>query len=260
MAEVKWIKLATNIFDNKKIKKLRRLPSGNNLLLIWIMLLTLAGKCNNNGMIYITETLPYTDEDLADELGFDVPTLKLATDALLSLGMISIDDKGFITVSGWEEHQNIEGLDKIRESKRLAQAKWRAKQKALSEKSVVDTTVDSTKIKNNNAEVEVDEEEEKERRIRLDTTAVAVVEEENDNGNSKNGEEKNSDDVLQPFKGLVMLSENQIADLLDKMGLQAFDYYIDKLSNFISEKNANVKNHYATILKWYREDTKIEGD
>lgn len=257
MAEVKWIKLATSIFDNKKIKKLRRLPAGNNLLLIWIMLLTIAGKCNNNGMIYITETLPYTDEDLADELGFDVPTLKLATDALLSLGMISIDNKGFITISGWEEHQNIEGLDKIRESKRLAQARWRAKQKALSEKSIVDTTVDSTEIKSNNAEVEVDKEEE--RRIRLDTTAVAVVEEESGNGNGGNSEKINPDDVLQTFKGVVMLSENQIADLLDKMGLEAFDYYIDKLSNFITEKKANVKNHYATILKWYREDTKIEG-
>lgn len=257
MAEVKWIKLATSIFDNKKIKKLRRLPAGNNLLLIWIMLLTIAGKCNNNGMIYITETLPYTDEDLADELGFDVPTLKLATDALLNLGMISIDNKGFITISGWEEHQNIEGLDKIRESKRLAQARWRAKQKALSEKSIVDTTVDSTEIKSNNAEVEVDKEEE--RRIRLDTTAVAVVEEESGNGNGGNSEKINPDDVLQTFKGVVMLSENQIADLLDKMGLEAFDYYIDKLSNFITEKKANVKNHYATILKWYREDTKIEG-
>ena len=64
------------------------------------------------------------------------------------------------------------------------------------------------------------------------------------------------DDVLMSIKGNVMLSENQIADLLEKLGLEAFDYYVAKLSAYIAE-NGNVKSHYATILKWYKQDSAV---
>lgn len=58
-------------------------------------------------------------------------------------------------------------------------------------------------------------------------------------------------------KGVVFLSQEQMDDLLDRMGIDTFDYYVDKLSRFIIEKNARVKNHYDTILKWWTEDGKI---
>lgn len=55
-------------------------------------------------------------------------------------------------------------------------------------------------------------------------------------------------------KNAVFLSEAQVEDLLEQMDLEAFDYYVDKLSEFILRNGAKVKNHYETILKWYRED------
>ena len=146
MADVKWIKITTDMFDNRKIKHLRRLPEGNNIVLIWVMLLTMAGRCNSNGMIFLTENIPYTPKMLADELDFEESTVKLALTVLEQLNMV-VTDQGFFTIAGWEEYQNIEGMEKIRESKRLAQARWRAKQKALPESSTVESTVDSTEIK-----------------------------------------------------------------------------------------------------------------
>lgn len=59
--------------------------------------------------------------------------------------------------------------------------------------------------------------------------------------------------------GVVFLSDAQMNDLLDRMGIDAFDYYVDKLANFIIQKDARVKNHYETILKWWREDGQIGG-
>ena len=59
-------------------------------------------------------------------------------------------------------------------------------------------------------------------------------------------------------KGVVFLSEDQIGDLLDRMGLDTFDYYVDKLSSFIVKNDAKVKNHHETILKWWREDSNME--
>ena len=129
MAEVKWIKITTDMFDNRKIKHLRKLPDGNNIVLIWVMLLTMAGRCNAGGMIFLTENIPYTPKMLADELDFEENTVRLALGALEQLNMIRTD--GFLAISGWEEYQNTEGMDRIREQTRNRVAKYREKQKLL---------------------------------------------------------------------------------------------------------------------------------
>ena len=130
MADVKWIKLTTDMFDNRKIKHLRRLPEGNNILLIWVMLLTMAGRCNSGGMIFLTENIPYTPKMLADELDFEENTVQLALKALEQLNMV-VTDQGYFTIAGWDEYQNIEGMDKIKEQNRLRKQKQRDKQKLL---------------------------------------------------------------------------------------------------------------------------------
>ena len=130
MAEVKWIKLTTDMFDNRKIKHLRRLPEGNSIVLIWVMLLTMAGRCNAGGMIFLTENIPYTPKMLADELDFEENTVTLALNALEQLNMVVVNH-GHFTIAGWEEYQNIEGMDKIREQNRLRQKRWYDKQKEL---------------------------------------------------------------------------------------------------------------------------------
>jgi hypothetical protein len=58
-------------------------------------------------------------------------------------------------------------------------------------------------------------------------------------------------------RGVVLLTDEQFSALLDKLGLDAFNHYVDKLATFIIEKGAKVSNHYATILKWAREDASI---
>ena len=128
MAEIKWIKLTTDMFDNRKIKHLRRLPEGNNIVLIWVMLLTMAGRCNSGGMIFLTENIPYTPKMLADELDFEENTVQLAMTALEQLGMI-VTNNGFFAIAGWDEHQNIEGMEKIREQNRIRQQRKRERAK-----------------------------------------------------------------------------------------------------------------------------------
>ena len=129
MAEVKWIKITTDMFDNRKIKHLRKMPEGNSIVLIWVMLLTMAGRCNAGGMIFLTENIPYTPKMLADELDFDESIVRLALVVLEQLDMIRTDD--FLYISGWDEHQNVDGMEKIREQNRVRVARHREKQKQL---------------------------------------------------------------------------------------------------------------------------------
>lgn len=130
MADVKWIKITTDMFDNRKIKHLRKLPEGNSIVLIWVMLLTMAGRCNANGIIFLTENIPYTPKMLADELDFEESTIQLALNALEQLNMI-VTDNGFFTIAGWGEYQNVEGMEKVREQNRIRQKNWYDRQKAL---------------------------------------------------------------------------------------------------------------------------------
>lgn len=157
MADVKWIKITTDMFDNRKIKHLRRLPDGNNVVLIWVMLLTMAGRCNSGGMIFLTENIPYTPKMLADELDFEENTVILALEALEQLNMI-VTDRGFFAIAGWEEHQNVDGLEKIREQNRLRQAKFKAKSKTLPGNVIGNVTV----TQGNATEEEKEEDKEKE--------------------------------------------------------------------------------------------------
>lgn len=160
MAEIKWIKLTTDMFDNRKIKHLRRLPEGNSIVLIWVMLLTMAGRCNSGGMIFLTENIPYTPKMLADELDFEENTVQLALNALEQLRMI-VTDNGFFAIAGWDEYQNIEGMEKIREQNRIRQKNWYDRQKQLPEPNVK-PNVSITQPNATDIEEEKEEEKEKE--------------------------------------------------------------------------------------------------
>lgn len=132
MSDVKWIKITTDMFDNRKIRHLRKLPEGNSIVLIWVMLLAMAGKCNDHGKIYLTENIPYTPKMLADELDFEENTVQLALQALEQLDMIVLEGEYF-SITGWEEHQNIEGMDRIREQNRIRKQRQREKERLIAE-------------------------------------------------------------------------------------------------------------------------------
>lgn len=161
MADVKWIKITTDMFDNRKIKHLRRLPDGNNIVLIWVMLLTMAGRCNAGGMIFLTENIPYTPKMLADELDFEENTVLLALNALEQFNMIYTGES-CLQIAGWQEYQNIEGMDKIREQNRLRKAAQRERQKALPMSRDSHVTVTESHATDKDIDKEKDKEEDKE--------------------------------------------------------------------------------------------------
>ena len=127
MAEVEWIKILTAMFDDEKIKLIENTPEADMVLIIWIKLLCLAGKKNRGGHIFLTEKIPYTDEMLATVFNRPLNTIRLALDTFKKLEMI----EGNIKIVNWEKHQNIEGMDRIRELGRKRLQKFRAKVKEI---------------------------------------------------------------------------------------------------------------------------------
>lgn len=131
MAEIKWIKLSVNMFNDEKIKLIRKMPEGTNILLVWIYLLTLAGKTNASGYIFLAENIPYSDEMLASIMDMPLNVVRIALKTFSQFGMLETDENNLMFISNWEKHQNIDGMDKIREQTRQRVAKHRAKKKEL---------------------------------------------------------------------------------------------------------------------------------
>lgn len=126
--EVKWIKIVTNIFDDEKIKFIETMPNGDETIVIWFKLLCLTGKCNLNGFLMITEKLAYTDEMLSSIFNRDIKSIQMALKVFENLEMIEIVDNK-IYISNWEKHQNVSGLEKIREQTRKRVANHRERKK-----------------------------------------------------------------------------------------------------------------------------------
>ena len=240
MGEVQWIKIYIDMFDKRKIKKVRRLPAGNDLLLIWIMLLAMAGKCNAGGHIFITENIPFTEEDLADELDFEVNTIRLALKAFEELNMITTTPEGFINILGWEEYQNIEGMDRIREQNRERKRLQRERQK----QALLDESRDSHVTITQCHAIEEEGEEDKEKESHSFTQCEGA---------------KRTMLGGTLGKGVVMLSDEQMADLLDKLSLEEFNKYVEIVADCeLNGKPYRKKTHYQAILDMAEKDRKVK--
>lgn len=132
MADVKWIKIVTDIFDDEKIMLIESLPEADSIIVIWFKLLCLAGKQNNSGVFQINGRIPYTDEMFATIFRRKINTVRLALHTFEQYGMIEIINNT-VTIPNWGKHQSIEQIEARREYQRNYHRQYYAKQKALAE-------------------------------------------------------------------------------------------------------------------------------
>lgn len=242
MAEVKWIKIVTDVFDDEKTLMIETLPDADSIIVIWFKLLCLAGKQNNSG-VFLMGRMPYTDEMFATVFRRPLNTVRLALKTFEDFGMIEIINDT-VTIPNWDKHQSLDAYEKKKERDRLYQAERRAAQKQIAEKSSDTSSEIASKIRR---------EKKRQEKTRKD------VEVEAEDLASTTATEEDTLKVVGGSlgKGVVYLTDRQLGDLMDRLGLDAFNRHVDKLATFIIDKKAHVKNHYETILKWHEEDSQV---
>ena len=160
MADVKWIKIVPDVFDDDKIKLIENMPEGDRIIVIWFKLLCLAGKQNRDGFLLLNDKIAYTDEMLSTVFRRPLNIVKLALNVFEQFDMIEIIN-GAVYVANWEKHQNVDKMAELREYNRLAQQKSRAKKKLLPPASDVnDKSMTSQECQG----TDIEKEEEKEKR------------------------------------------------------------------------------------------------
>lgn len=228
MADVKWIKIAVDMFDNRKIKQIGSMPEGDSLLLMWVQLLCLAGNVNDGGFIYLTKEIPYTDEMLATQFNKPISTVRLALKTFEQFGMIEIINN-MIFLSSWEKYQSTDRLATIREKDRERKRRKREAEKLLTQNSteIPRTSMDVPRL---DIEGDIDIDKDKNKSISKKSPR------------HKHGEYQN-----------VLLSDDDLEKLKAEFPAD-WDQRIQRLSEYMASSGKSYKNHLATIRNWARRD------
>ena len=228
MAEVKWIKICTDIFDDEKILLIESMPDSDAIIVVWFKLLCLAGRQNNGGVFMLNDRIAYTDEMLATILRRPLNTVRMALQAFESFGMIEIVN-GAVTIPNWEKHQSLDKLEMSREKTRQRVARHREKQRILA--SSADEGVGNVTVTSSNADrIEKNKNREEEKK-EIDKPV-----------RHKHGEYAN-----------VLLSDEDLAKLKAEFP-DDWRERIERLSAYMASTGKGYKNHLATIRNWARKD------
>ena len=225
MSSVKWIKINIDMFDDEKIKIIQAMPEGDSLLVVWIKLITLAGKTNDGGYIYIAENMPYTEEMLSTIMNKPINTIRLALSTFLSLKMIEEDTKGIYLVN-FEKHQSLDKMEKLKEQNRIRVAKYRDKKKQELLECNNDVTLHV--MQSNGIDIDIDKDIDKDNNIYIPF-----------------GEYKR-----------VKLKQKEYDKLIEEYGKEYVDFIINRLDEYVeSNNNKNkYKNFNLVIRKAIREN------
>lgn len=231
MAEVKWIKIAVDMFDNRKIKQIESMPDGDSLLIIWIKLLCLAGNVNDGGYIYLTKEIPYTDEMLATQFNRPLQNIRLALQTFKQFGMVEIVDN-MIYLSSWQKYQNTDKLAEIREQNRLRKQAQRLREKEQKLLPSRDSHVTQDGQVTPSHALDIEEDKDKDKKKNISKKPIR----------HKYGEYNN-----------VLLSDEDLNKLKTEFAAD-WQQRIQRLSEYIASSGKSYKNHLATIRNWARRE------
>lgn len=235
MSEIKWIKITTDIFDDEKICLIDALPDHDAILVIWFKILALAGKHNRNGLLMMSDKVHYTDEMLATIFRRPLNTVRMALGVFEQFGMVEIID-GVITLPNWEKHQNIDGMEKIKEQTRNRVARHREKQKNLALGNVTGnvTVTDGNALEEDKNKNRLDKDKNKNR---ITTTT------------SSSGSEEN---ILELFQSEFrrLLSGFEIEEINHLLNENDVDLVKEALKTAINSGKPNIKYIGGILRNW----------
>lgn len=187
MAKYQWIKLDVDIFNNRKIKRLEAEDNGQMIVLIWVKLLVLSAKIQDNGQVYITKNVGYKLKELANELGLFSKKyeniLEKSLKLFQSLEMIEIKND-IITIQNWNKYQDYEREENTRKYNAERQRNYRASKTDVSKvNDECHSNVTGVSQENNAIDKDVDVDKDKEEKRedthyirREEVEAVALTE------------------------------------------------------------------------------------
>ena len=248
---ITFIKFHIDFFDDTKIKIIKKLPSGPDIVLVWIHLLLLGMKSGRPGVIQVGDGIPFQLNQLANHLDVALDLLKMALSTFEKFKMIEYLEDNTIYITNFEKHQNLHKIEEANQKNKERVAKFREKKKLIAGKngnaySNITKTLPEP-LSNDNVMVQTKTKTKTKTQTETKTQRKTRI---------KNGiQEKiyNFDKVY--------LSDSELQKLKDSFGEKPTFQMIDRLNNYIlGYKGGNkYKNHYRVLLNWFSRENKTGG-
>lgn len=133
MSGLPWFRVYNEILTDRKIKRICKTTRQSKALVIgvWVCLLAIAGESSQRGTLVISNDVPYTLEDLEEELDLPREIIAQIVDEFKRFDMISGNTT--LTIVNWQKRQ-------YREDSAARVRKHRAKLANVTENVTVDVT------------------------------------------------------------------------------------------------------------------------
>ena len=228
-----WLKLKRDFFKRHDIRIIEEMPNGKDYILFYLKLLL--ESIDHEGTLRFSDAIPYNEQMLSVVTNTNIDIVRSAMNIFTELNMMEILDDGTFYMS--EVNKMIGSA--VDNDNANRQRRFREKKKQPLLQNVTECVTKNNESKSIEKETYIETDKEVEVDVETDTSSNFEL-----MGGTLG-------------KNVLLLTDEQHEALLEKLGFDAYNHYLDKLSTFIIEKNAKVANHYATILKWAKADAQI---
>jgi predicted phage replisome organizer len=247
-----WLKLKRDFFKRHDIRIIEEMPNGKDYVLFYLKLLL--ESIDHEGSLRFSDTIPYNEQMLSVITNTNVDIVRSAMKLFVELQLIEIFDDQTIFMG--EVEKMIGGESESAERVR----RLRQRNKALLcngdvQKSNIEKEIEIKK------DIDIDLENER----KSESSFAQPSDSENDSLSTFSTELSTHEDTKRRMlggelgKGVVFLSQEQMDDLLDKLSLEEFDYYVGVVADCILKgKPFKRKTHYQAILDMASADRKLK--
>jgi len=252
MAEGKkfyWLKLKRDFFKRHDIRIIEEMPNGKDYVLFYLKLLL--ESIDHEGTLRFSDTIPYNEQMLSVITNTNIDIVRSAMKLLEGLHLVEIFDDQTIYMGEVEKMIGSE-TDSAERMRRLRQKQ----QASLCDGDVRKSDIEKEKEEEKDLDTDIENERKNESSFSQSTgtenfvfsTELSTVE---DAKRKMLGGELG--------KGVVLLSDKQIKDLLDKLSLEEFNHYVGVVADCILKgKQFTRKTHYQAILDMATQDRKVK--
>ena len=253
MAEGKkfyWLKLKRDFFKRHDIRIIEEMPNGKDYVLFYLKLLL--ESIDHEGSLRFSDTIPYNEQMLSVVTNTNIDIVRSAMKLFTELKLMEVLDDATIYMA---EVNNMIGSESW-SAERVRRFRSKQQQALLCNADV--TSCNEEKEIEKEKDIDIDIENER----KSESSFTQPFQREYDDLStelSTDGDKTRRSLGGELGKGVVLLSQEQMDDLLDKLSIEEFDHYVGVVADCIlNGKPFKRKTHYQAILDMAMADRRIK--
>ena len=255
MAEAKkfyWLKLKRDFFKRHDIRIIEEMPNGKDYVLFYLKLLL--ESIDHEGSLRFSDTIPYNEQMLSVITNTNIDIVRSAMKLFIELRLIEIFDDQTIFMGEIEKMIGSESDS----AKRVREHRERKSLQCNADVTPVKQICNTEKEKEIKKDLDKDIETDRENESSFDQPTDSNFDMFSTGFSTDGGNQRR---MLggELGKGVVLLSQEQMDDLLEKLSLEEFNHYVGVVADCVlNGRPFKRKTHYQAILDMAAADRRVK--